>query len=57
VLGHLRSQRTAKLQIFTCWSLSAPTDIQQVEALDKHKGTHITRLLFCLSSLESSFYP
>ena len=25
MLGHLRSQHTAKLQIFTCWSLSAPT--------------------------------
>ena len=25
MLGHLRSQRTTKLQIFTCWSLSAPT--------------------------------
>ena len=25
MLGHLRSQRTAKLQIFTSWSLSAPT--------------------------------
>ena len=25
MLGHLRSQRAAKLQIFTCWSLSAPT--------------------------------
>ena len=25
MLGHLRSQRTIKLQIFTCWSLSAPT--------------------------------
>ena len=25
MLGYLRSQRTAKLQIFTCWSLSAPT--------------------------------
>ena len=23
--GYIRSQRTAKLQIFTCWSLSAPT--------------------------------
>ena len=25
MLGHLRSQRTTKLQIFTCLSLSAPT--------------------------------
>ena len=25
MLGHLLSQRTAKLQIFTSWSLSAPT--------------------------------
>ena len=25
MLGHIRSQRTAKLQIFTCWSLFAPT--------------------------------
>ena len=25
MLGHIRSQRTAKLQIFMCWSLSAPT--------------------------------
>ena len=25
MLGHLRSQCTAKLQIFTSWSLSAPT--------------------------------
>ena len=25
MLGHLRSQRTAKLQIFTSWSLSVPT--------------------------------
>jgi hypothetical protein len=25
VLGHLRSQRTTKLRIFTCWSLFAPT--------------------------------
>ena len=25
MLGHLRSQCMAKLQIFTCWSLSAPT--------------------------------
>ena len=25
MLGHLRSQRTTKLQIFTSWSLSAPT--------------------------------
>ena len=25
MIGHLRSQRTAKLQIFTSWSLSAPT--------------------------------
>ena len=25
MLGHLRSQRTIKLQIFTCWSLSAST--------------------------------
>ena len=24
MLGHLRSQRTVNLQIFTCWSLSAP---------------------------------
>ena len=25
MIGHLRSQRMAKLQIFTCWSHSAPT--------------------------------
>ena len=25
MLGHIRSQHTAKLQIFTCWSLSALT--------------------------------
>ena len=25
MLGHIRSQHTAKLQIFTCWSLFAPT--------------------------------
>ena len=25
MLGHIRSQRTAKLQIFMCWSLFAPT--------------------------------
>ena len=24
MLGHLRSQHMSKLQIFTCWSLSAP---------------------------------
>ena len=26
MLGHIRSQHLAKLQIFTCWSLSAPTE-------------------------------
>ena len=26
MLGHLRSHRTTKLQIFTSWSLSVPTD-------------------------------
>ena len=32
MLGHIRSQHTTKLQIFTCWSLFAPT-------LDDVKGT------------------
>ena len=27
MLGHIQSQYMAKLQIFTCWSLSTPTDV------------------------------
>ena len=61
MLGHFRSQRMAKLQIFTCWSLSAPTQSKSMNMHGKYTSQSLAKkasnkFMIIRYRLQSTYY-